>query len=105
MATADQITLTRLLVSEPVTSITYTDVVLSARIDAADDDLNVVARDIWLEKAASYVALTDISEGGSSRANGALHEKALKMAAWYSDAVNADASAAARGVIVSRLTR
>jgi hypothetical protein len=105
MATADQITLIRLLASEPASSITYTDVVLGARIDAADGDPNVVARDIWIEKAASYTSLTDISEGGSSRANGALQEKALRMAALFSDIVDAAIDAAARGVIVSRLTR
>lgn len=78
MATADQIASLRLLIAED-TETRYTEVQLDDRIDAAGGNLTRVAYEIWTEKAAYYTALVDKSEGGSSRSDGQLQDKALKM--------------------------
>lgn len=106
MATADEIANLRLLIAED-TEDRYTDDALGVRIDAAAS-LDRVAYDIWTEKAAYYTALVDKSEGGSSRSNGALQEKALKMVAMFErrlGAVSTSPETPVARVIVSQLRR
>lgn len=82
MATVEEIAQLRLMIAEPDET-TYTDEMLSSIIDGyAIEDLPLVesAYLIWTQKAASYVELVDISEGGSQRKNGDLHKRALTMA-------------------------
>lgn len=105
MATADQIATTRLLIAEP-TQTTYTDAALGVRIDAASDDLNVVARDVWTEKAAALAEVPDVSEAGSSRSMGKLYDNAMKMVAYFQGLLDkATAAAVPTGTRVRRLTR
>lgn len=82
MATPEQISSLRLLVAETEDAEPYTDAALSARLDA-DGDINRTAFNIWTEKAASWAGLADITEGGSSRKQGDLHEQALNMAKTF----------------------
>lgn len=78
MADATQVADLRRLAGEMAPS-TYSDEELSARIDAANGDLDVVAADIWEEKAASYAELVDVTEAGSSRKNSDLYKAAIAM--------------------------
>lgn len=105
MATADQIAQTRLLTAEP-TQTTYSDAVLSVRIDAAAGVLNIVARDVWVEKAAALAEVPDVSEAGSSRSMGALHAKALAMVTYFQGQIDqSTAPVALTGTVVSKLRR
>jgi hypothetical protein len=56
---------------------------LADYINARNGDLNAAAYDIWMEKAATYAKLVNVSEAGSSRSLGDLHEQALTMAERY----------------------
>lgn len=82
MANAEQVDELRRKISEPDPD-TWTDQMLSDLIDAASGDINVVAGNLWEEKASIYAEMTDISEAGSSRKNSQLYKQALEMAAWY----------------------
>jgi len=107
MASSEQLLNLRLLVAEPDET-TYPEDMLDARIDAASGNLDRVAYDIWVEKAASYAALADISEGGSSRSNGALLDKALKMVALFKgklDEAGENLPGPGRSLIINRLVR
>lgn len=79
MATAQQIADLRALIDEPDAS-SYTDQVLSDRIDASNGDLYPLASVIWREKAARYAGLIDVQEGSSNRKMSQLYGQALKMA-------------------------
>lgn len=81
MATDAEIAALRLLIAED-TEDRYTDDQLGLRLDEADSE-DRVAYKIWTEKAAYYTGLVDMSEGGSSRSNGQLMDKALKMVALF----------------------
>lgn len=87
MATAEQIAELRLMIAEEPDSEIYTDAVLAAIIDAAEDDLNKSAYEVWVRKAAASAELVDISEGGSSRKMGDVYEQALTMAKFYGERV------------------
>lgn len=110
MATPEQIANLRLLVAEPDDTV-YTDSDLSARIDVAFaagyTTLNLPARDVWLETAARYAALVDVSEAGSSRGNGALWDRARRMAEMYGGFVATESNALVprSHVIVAKLSR
>lgn len=93
MATPEQIAQLRRYVDEP-TQTTYTDVVLSSRIDAAPSIENL-ASTIWLEKAAAYGRLVDMQEGSSRRSLSQLQDQALTMFARF--AGGADATAGSSG--------
>ena len=69
--------------TDEVGSATYTDEVLSARLDAADGNVRLVASSIWSEKAASYAGLIDVQEGNSNRKMSQLHANALKMSSAF----------------------
>jgi len=83
MATAEDIATLRRYVNEP-TQTPYTDAALGLRIDAASS-LSFLAREIWLEKAASYAGLVDMQEGSSRRSLSQLRENALSMAASFGE--------------------
>lgn len=104
MATAAEITTLRGLIAEPDDVAPYTDVLLGARIDAAIGDLNATARDVWLEKAAGYAELVDVTEGGSSRKMGDLHEQALNMVKYFT-ALTPEPAVKAHSARLSKLTR
>lgn len=78
MAEATQIAQLRTWIAEP-TQTTYTDEVLSERIDGAES-LRLLASAIWDEKAASYAGLIDVKEGNSDRKLSQLLSNAQKMA-------------------------
>jgi hypothetical protein len=78
-----------LLIAEP-TEDSYDDATLSTRIDATPD-MNKLAHDIWMEKAAGYASLVDVSEAGSTRRNGQLHAQALAMAARFGNLITGGA--------------
>lgn len=105
MATAQQLADLRLLVSEPDET-TYTEQTLSDRIDAAVGDLDVVAAQVWEEKAARYARLVDVSEGGSSRKMGDLQDNALLMVKHFNAKIgNRPTGINAGAVRISRLRR
>lgn len=81
MATAEDVARLRRLTNEP-TDTTYTNIILSAYIDAALT-VELAASEVWLEKAAKYSALVDTTEGSSSRKMSQLRDAALKMAELY----------------------
>lgn len=80
MATAEQITELRRLVDDTGNPPEYTDLELDGRINLAEGDLSTVARGVWIEKAAKYARLVNVSESGSSRSLSDLHRNALAMA-------------------------
>lgn len=82
MATAEQIAELRRLVDEPTETV-YSDVDLSARIDAVSGDLNLLAGTVWREKAAKLTSLIDVQEGSSNRKMSQLQTQALKMASMF----------------------
>lgn len=106
MATTDEIAALRLLIAEP-TEETYADVVLSARLDAAAGNANVVAYEIWTEKAAAAAMLVDVTEGGSSRKMGDIHEQALAMSEAFRTRANSPTTppGGSTGVRIKRLAR
>lgn len=105
MATVDQIAQVRLLTAEP-TATTYSDAALGNRIDAADDSLDLVARDVWVEKAARLAEIPDVSEAGSSRSMGKLHDNALRMVEYFNSKLAASAAALpTAGPRIRKLTR
>lgn len=83
MATAEQIVSLRLLIAEPNDVAPFSDAELGERIDAADSDLDLVAYEVWTEKAASYAGAVDTTESGSSRKLSQLQDNALEMAASF----------------------
>lgn len=105
MATPDEIAAFRLLIDEADDAAPYDDQSLSNRIDGGTS-VEAVARQIWLEKAASYASLVNVSESGSSRSMSDLHKNALSMAKGFGDAdASAPGAPAVRGVRMKRLTR
>jgi hypothetical protein len=95
-----------LLIDESADVAPYDDISLSNRLDAATSPLSL-SKEIWLEKAASYASLVNVSESGSSRSMSDLSKNALAMAKAMGDA---DPTApgtgdAVRGVRMQRLTR
>jgi hypothetical protein len=92
MATPDQVALLRRMIGEPSDVAPWTDQYLSELIDANDGDLNGSALSAWTDKAASYAALVDTTESGSSRRLSQLQEQALKMASYYGAAKGPEGS-------------
>jgi hypothetical protein len=104
MATAEQIAALRLMIAQPEDVAPYTNAVLGAAIDAAGN-LDQVAYEVWIQKAAAASALVDISEGGSSRKMGDLQEQYLAMARVYGDRLPTGGTELGRRTRISRLTR
>lgn len=104
MATSEAVAALRLLIAEP-TQDTYDDETLSARLDSATNEY-VLAYDIWTEKAAAAAGLVDMSEGGSTRKLGDLHEQALAMAEQMRErAVSSTNPPNGAGVRIKKLSR
>lgn len=107
MATVEQVAQLRRMIAEP-TDDPYTDEMLGNLIDSYGDEaplpLASAANTVWLQKAAEYLELVNISEGGSSRANGELYDRALKMAGLYEMQI-IGATDASRGTRIARLVR
>lgn len=81
MADADTIAELRRLIDE-ADQTSYTDQVLSDRLDAAASVAELAAT-IWTEKAARYSGLIDVQEGSSNRKMSQLYAQALKMAGHF----------------------
>lgn len=101
MATAAEIAALRRLIAEPDAT-TYDDAALTLVIDTADS-LDAAALLVWEEKAASYVGLVDISEGGSQRKNGDLIKQASAMIEVFQGRI--DLAAAGAPTRIRKLTR
>lgn len=104
MATPEQIAALRLQISEPDDAEPYTDAALSTRLDT-DGNLNLTAYNIWTEKAAAWAGLADITEGGSSRKQGDLHEQALAMAKHFKGQIEDGAPITGGTTVIRRLRR
>lgn len=107
MATLQQVTALRLLIAEPDDVDPYTETALYARIDGVTGNLDLLAYQIWTEKAAAAAGLVNISEAGSSRASGDLYEQALDMAKVFAERAGqgADPSSPNKRTRLHRLTR
>lgn len=104
--TAADVERLRTMVAEPDDTLPFTDAALQKYIDDAGADLNLAAANVWTAKAASAADLVDVSEGGSSRKLGDLHEQALAMASHYSSQVSGGTGPdAPRYTRLSRLSR
>ncbi len=106
MATAEEIAAFRLLIDETVDKLPYDDSSIGTRLDAATSPESL-AKEIWLEKAAKYASLVNVTESGSSRSMSDLHKNALAMAKGFGDAdpTAPGTGPAARGVRMQKLTR
>lgn len=107
MATPEEIATLRLLIAE-TDEATYNDTVLGARLDAAAGNGNLVAYEVWTEKAAAAAQLVNTSEGGSSRSLGDIYEQALKMAATFAERATSPVTpptATSQGLRIKRLVR
>lgn len=104
MATAEEIAAFRLLIDESADALPYDDVSLSLRLDAAASP-QALGREIWLEKAAKYSSLVNVSESGSSRSMSDLNKNALAMAKALGDAEPDAPGGAVSGVRMHKLTR
>lgn len=107
MATVEEIAALRLLIAEPDNTAPYDDETLSNRLAAATSEY-ALAYEIWTEKAAAAAGLVDMSEGGSSRKMGDLHEQALSMAEEMRKRALASTSppnGSGAGVRIKRLSR
>lgn len=105
MATPEQVAALRLMIAEPENVAPYTDETLEAMIDAADGDLNAVACQIWNTKAAGVAGMVDITEGGSSRKMGSLHQQYLTMAKTFCSQTTDATAEATRGTRISKIRR
>lgn len=107
MASAQEIAALRLLIAEPDNTAPYDDATLGLIIDAATN-IYAAAYEVWTQKAASTAGLVDISEGGSSRNMGDLHEQALSMAEQMRQRALADSQppdGSGAGTRIRKLTR
>lgn len=102
MASAEEIAALRLLIGQPDDVAPYTDAELSDRIDETGD-LDLLAYNIWTEKAASYSDVVDMTESGSSRSLSQLQKNALSMAATFENRIQEPQPSP--GTKVHRLTR
>lgn len=82
MASIADVRKLRALIAEPDDS-SYSDQALATFLEGSSGPESV-AYEIWVEKAAKYAELVNISEAGSSRAMGDLHEQALTMVRHFS---------------------
>jgi hypothetical protein len=104
VATVDEIAAFRLLIAESADVMPYDDISLTTRLDAAESP-QALAREIWLEKAAKFAQLVNVSESGSSRSLSDLHKNALAMAAGFGAATPDAPGGPISGVRMHRLTR
>lgn len=83
MATPNEIAELRGLIQEPNNVDPWTDEFLGGLIDRYG--LEKSAKSVWKQKAAGYVEIVSISEGGSSRSNSDIHRNALAMVDAFDD--------------------
>ena len=105
MASPEALEELRSKIGDTETPYTYTDEVLNALLDAADDDSDKVASNIWRQKAASYAEMVDVSEAGSSRKNSDLFKNATAMAEYYNKEDDADAGAGVSYTTTRKIVR
>lgn len=102
MATTEEIASLRIFMAD-ADGETYTDEVLAAVIDSSGG-VKSAASDLWVARAASYASLVNVSESGSSRSLGDLHQNALRMAKEFSDDAS-EATVESTGIRIRRLSR
>lgn len=78
MASQAQVTQLRLLIGDS----DLTDEQLGVIIDS-EQTIQGAAAQVWQSVAGEYADLVNISEAGSSRSLGSLHQNALNMAKYY----------------------
>lgn len=78
MATTAQLATLKLMIGD----ITLTDEQLNSIIDS-ESTIQGAAAQVWQIAAGQYADLVNISEAGSSRSLGQLHQNALDMAKYY----------------------
>ncbi len=84
MATADEIAALRRATNILTDADPYTDEYLGTLLDSLGH--NGSAEALWLDPAARYTTLANVSEGTSSRSLGQLHDHAMKMVQHFRDA-------------------
>lgn len=94
MATESEILELRGLIQESENVAPWTDEFLGGLIDRYG--IRKSASSIWKQKAASYVELVSISEGGSSRSNGEVHKNAMAMVKMFDDEDEEEAKTSGR---------
>lgn len=104
MATDAEVYRLRMLIAEPTDVLPWTDAALEKILDDAGDEA-LAAHQIWTAKAAAAADLVNVSEGGSSRSLGDLHEQALAMAKHFGTQVSGGTGPEPRYTQIHRLTR
>ncbi len=91
MATGNQLAEVRRAADLDLDDPVYTNELLGAMID--DSTVNRAILKVWIEKAGGYASMASVSEAGSSRSLGELHDNALAMIDLYTRIVAADDAA------------
>lgn len=104
MASAADIAILRTMINQPQNAEPWTDETLGLIIDASSS-LDDAAAKVWEGKAASVAHLVDISEGGSSRKMGDLHEQYLKMADLFTEKANPGGATGVRQSMTREIAR
>lgn len=68
-------------------------------------NVNAAARDVWLQKAAGYAELVDVTEGSSSRKLSSLYSQALAMAGRFDLPDDVAAPGGRRRTTIGRIVR
>jgi hypothetical protein len=80
--TSEQIVVLRRYIDEPTTA-TYSDLALNDIYMTFGEDLNLVAAEVWRDKAAKSASLVDESEGPSSLKLSQIYTNATRQADYY----------------------
>ncbi len=94
MATGNQIAEVRRAADVPTDDPVHTVDVLTDIIDSTSTLYRAILK-VWIEKAAGYSSMASMSEAGSSRSLGELHDNALEMIKLYTGLVAAEDATAA----------
>jgi len=94
----------RRLIDEPADSSKYETAKITAILQSHNNDMNLAAAQIWLEKAAKYSKLVDMQEGETKRANSDLLKNAIKMAEIFKSLAN-KGETGVRATAIGRITR
>jgi hypothetical protein len=81
MATSGEIAEVRLNTDEPSETSLFLDKDIAALID--EGTVEFASGQIWMQKAAAYAKLVNVSEAGASHDFGTLQDKALQMATLF----------------------
>lgn len=101
MADASDIQQVRLNVDEP-TDETYSDDAIGLLVDALD--VAGASASIWLQKAAKFASLVNVTEAGSTHNFSDLHKNALAMAKTYTE-VEITVGVSATGPVIKTIVR